>query len=104
MSVVAKAQDILPGKMKIITVGKTRIALCNVDGTMYAIEDICTHDNGPLGEGTLHGDKVECPRHGAKFDVKTGAAVQMPAVTAVKTFPVKVVEGNIVLEGVPNAV
>ena len=70
-----------------------RLALCNVNGEFYAIDDVCTHDGGSLDQGVLEGDRVECPRHGAKFDVKTGRAVVLPAVRPVKTYPVAV-EGD----------
>jgi 3-phenylpropionate/trans-cinnamate dioxygenase ferredoxin subunit len=93
---VAKASEIKPGGMKVVEAGGVRIAICNVDGTFYAIEDVCTHDDGPLGEGTLDGCEVECPRHGARFDVRTGAVTRMPAIVPVKAFPVKV-EGDQVL-------
>ena len=81
--------------MRIVETGGLRIALCNVDGTFYAVEDVCTHDDGPLGEGTLVGREVECPRHGGRFDVTTGRATRMPAVVPVRTFPVRV-EGDAV--------
>ncbi|MBI4057147.1 MAG: non-heme iron oxygenase ferredoxin subunit [Elusimicrobia bacterium] len=95
---VAKVSDIPVGQMKVIQAGSVRVALCNVGGTVYAIEDVCTHDDGPLGEGTLRGEQVECPRHGARFDVKTGKAVRMPAVIPVRTFPVKVENGEVFME------
>ena len=95
---VAKAKDIPVGEMKIVHIGDLRIALCNVKGTLYAIEDVCTHDDGPLGQGALKGEQVECPRHGARFDVKTGAALSMPAIVPVKTFPVKIEGDDVVLE------
>jgi 3-phenylpropionate/trans-cinnamate dioxygenase ferredoxin subunit len=86
---VAKVSEIAAGQIRIVSVGTTRIALCNVAGTLYAVEDRCTHDDGPLGEGTLQGETIECPRHGALFDVKNGAAVRMPAVVPIRTFPVR---------------
>lgn len=95
---VARAAEIAPGRMKIVAAGGERIALCNVNGTLYAIQDLCTHDDGPLGEGTLRGDRVECPRHGAQFDVKTGAAVRMPAIAPVKIYPVRVENGAVFVE------
>ena len=95
---VAKASDVAPGQMRIVEAGGERIALCNVAGTFYAIQDLCTHDDGPLGEGNLKGDQVECPRHGARFDVKSGAAVRMPAIAPVRTYSVRVENGDIVVE------
>lgn len=94
----AKTLEIAPGQMKVVSAGRFQIAICNVDGTFYAIEDVCTHDDGPLGEGTLRGSQVECPRHGARFDVKTGAVTRMPAIVPVRTFPVKVEDGQIFIE------
>jgi 3-phenylpropionate/trans-cinnamate dioxygenase ferredoxin subunit len=70
--------------------------LCNVNGEYCAIEDVCTHDGAPLGNGRLRGEEIACPRHGARFNVKTGAALSMPAVVPVDTYPVKV-EGNSIL-------
>ena len=98
MVAVAKAADIGVGQMRIVEAGGQRIALCNVGGTLYAIQDVCTHDDGPLGEGTLRGDVVECPRHGARFDVRTGAAVRMPAIVPVKTYPVRVDGADVIVE------
>lgn len=98
--VVAKVADIPPGTMKVVEASGLRVALCNVEGTFYAVEDVCTHDDGPLGEGSLRGAELECPRHGARFDVRSGAALRMPAVVPVRTFPVTVVDGTVVLEGV----
>ena len=76
----------------------TGIAICRVDGKLYAIEDICTHDDGPLGEGFLDGCEIECPRHGARFDVRTGPATRMPAAAPVRTFPLKVEDGEVLVE------
>ncbi|MBI5202748.1 MAG: non-heme iron oxygenase ferredoxin subunit [Elusimicrobia bacterium] len=84
--------------MRIVEASGERIAICNVGGTFYAIEDLCSHDDGPLGEGNLKGEQVECPRHGARFDVKSGAAVRMPAIAPVRTFPVRVEGGDVVVE------
>jgi len=69
------------------------IALFNVGGTFYAIDDVCTHDGGPLAEGDLVGNEIECPRHGARFDVRTGKPLCMPAIEPVTTHQV-VVKGD----------
>lgn len=92
---VAKAAQIVPGKMHVFRVGKTRIALANLGGLIFAIEDVCTHDDGPLAEGELRGGVIECPRHGATFDVKTGAALSMPAVVPVRSFEAQVRDGDV---------
>jgi 3-phenylpropionate/trans-cinnamate dioxygenase ferredoxin subunit len=89
----ARTSDIPVGQVRVFTVDGVDIALCNVEGAIYAIDDVCTHDGGPLGEGMLFGDLVECPRHGARFDVKTGQVRALPAVIPVRTYPVQV-EGD----------
>jgi 3-phenylpropionate/trans-cinnamate dioxygenase ferredoxin subunit len=74
------------------------LALCNVDGTLYCIDDVCTHDGGPLDQGELDGCEIECPRHGARFDVTNGRATCMPAIVPVKTHAVRVVDGEVQVE------
>lgn len=100
---IAKLSEISPGQMKLVQAGGLSIALCNVEGRLFAIENVCTHDDGPLGEGALIGTEVECPRHGARFDVRTGAVTRMPAVVPVRTFPVRIEEDSIFVE-VPHGV
>ena len=90
---VAKISEVGEGQAKVVEVRGKRIALCNVKGTIYAIDDICTHDNGPLGEGEIFNGQIECPRHGARFDVRTGKVVCLPAVIPVRTYEVKI-EGD----------
>jgi len=99
---VAKADDIPPGQVRVYELGDRRIALCNVGGTLYAIDDVCTHDGGPLDQGELEGEQIECPRHGARFDVCTGRALTLPAVRPVPTYPVQV-KGNEVMGSVHSA-
>lgn len=90
---IAKTSDTPPGTISVHEAEGKRIALCNVNGRFYAIDDVCTHDGGPLDQGELEGDLVECPRHGAKFDVTNGRAIVLPAVQAVRTYAVQV-EGD----------
>lgn len=92
---VAKAADTAPGTITSVEVAGKRIALCNVNGRYYAIDDVCTHDGAPLDQGELQDNLVECPRHGAKFDVTTGRAVVLPAVRPVQTYPVQVEGDNV---------
>ncbi len=92
--------ELAPGQVKVVTSGTRRLALCNVDGRYYAIDDVCTHDGGPLDQGDLDGEEIECPRHGARFDVTTGRPTCMPAVVPVKTYDVRV-EGGEVQVNVP---
>lgn len=90
---VARVGEIPEGGVKVVRVDEQDIAVFLIDGNYYAIDDICTHDGGPLAEGTLEGCVIECPRHGAKFDVTTGAVKAMPATAPVPTYDVKV-EGD----------
>jgi 3-phenylpropionate/trans-cinnamate dioxygenase ferredoxin subunit len=95
---VARKSEIAPGTTKRVEADGIGILLCNVDGNIYAIEDICTHDGGPLDQGDLEGHCVVCPRHGATFDVRTGEALTLPAVMPVMTFPVTVDGDEILVE------
>lgn len=98
---VAQAADIPPGQARVIDIDGRSIALCHTtggdgsDGTFYAIDNICTHDSGPLGEGDLLGNCIECPRHGALFDVTTGKATTLPAIGRVAAHAVRVVDGSV---------
>lgn len=97
--VAAKVGDVPPGRVKVVEIGEEEVALCNVGGEFYAIANVCTHDEGPLGAGYLLGDEIECPRHGARFNVRTGEVKVLPAIVPVPTFEVKV-EGDTVLVNV----
>jgi 3-phenylpropionate/trans-cinnamate dioxygenase ferredoxin subunit len=90
---VAKVSEIALGTTRRVVADSCEILLCNVDGKIYAIEDVCTHDGGPLDQGELEGDHVVCPRHGATFDVRTGDALTLPAVMPLLTFAVSI-EGD----------
>jgi 3-phenylpropionate/trans-cinnamate dioxygenase ferredoxin subunit len=90
---VARVGDIPSGGVKVVRLEDQSIALFHVDGAYYALDDVCTHDGGPLAEGFLEGDVIECPRHGAKFDVRTGAVLCLPATAPVPMYAVKV-EGD----------
>ena len=92
---VASVSDLPPGKVTQIAVGDKMIALCNVDGTFYALDNVCLHRGGPLGEGYLDGDKLECPWHAWTFNVKTGALTFNPR-EKVLTYEVKI-EGSDIL-------
>ena len=92
---VCSTADLLPGEFQVAYAGDTAIAVFNIDGTLYAIEDVCTHDGGELAGGPIEGFEIECVRHGAKFDLRTGAAVCPPAYIPTVTFPVKVENGSV---------
>jgi metal-sulfur cluster biosynthetic enzyme/nitrite reductase/ring-hydroxylating ferredoxin subunit len=83
-----------PGKLLVEVDGEV-VALFHVEGRFYAIDDVCTHDGGPLVDGELCGYKIACPRHGAKFDIRTGAALSMPAVRPTRAHAVKVDDGGV---------
>ena len=99
MSALARTSQIAPGTTLRVDRAGDAILLCNVDGTIYAIEDTCTHDGEPLDAGALEGCKIECPRHGALFDVTTGAALTLPAFLPVKTYPVRLDGEEIYIAG-----
>ena len=87
---VAAAGDVPAGEMLIVEVAGEEIVLANLDGQIYAFGNECTHRGGPLGEGLLEGDEVECPFHQGRFNVKTGEAVQEPPTEPVATYQVRV--------------
>jgi 3-phenylpropionate/trans-cinnamate dioxygenase ferredoxin subunit len=93
---VAAVGELAPGDKKQIDLDGLAVALFNVEGQYYAIEDVCTHDGAPLAHGRFRGDQITCPRHGARFNVRTGEALSMPAFEPVETYQVKV-EGNDIL-------
>lgn len=95
---VAAASEVPVGKVHVIEVDGKAVALCNVDGTVYAIDDVCTHDGGPLDQGELDGAQIECPRHGARFDVRTGKVLTLPAVRGVHPYVTEVRDGEIYLD------
>ncbi len=95
---VGKLEDVPAGAAKVYEVADRAIAVCNVDGTLYAIDDICTHDEASLEQGYLEGCEIECPRHGARFDVRTGDVTALPAVVPIDTFPVRVSGDDIELD------
>lgn len=97
---VAKAGDVAPGSVLRVEAAGRPIALYNVDGAFYATDEICTHAYASLAEGFLDGATIECPLHGATFDIKTGAALTAPASEPLATYPVRV-DGEDILVAVP---
>jgi len=96
---VASVADIPVGGRKLVEIDGVRIAIFNLDGELHAIEDVCTHDGGPLVEGEVMNEyQVQCPRHGARFDIRTGAALSMPAFEATNTYAVEVDGDDIFVE------
>jgi nitrite reductase/ring-hydroxylating ferredoxin subunit len=99
---VAKVGDVEPGDVKAVKAAGMALALYNLDGTYYATEEICTHAYASLAEGFVFDDAIECPLHGARFSIKTGAVLSDPATEPLKTYPVRV-EGEVILVGIPNS-
>jgi 3-phenylpropionate/trans-cinnamate dioxygenase ferredoxin component len=95
---VGRAEEIPEGGVCVFAAGDRHVAVSRVRGVLYALEDLCTHDDGPLGEGCLEGYEIECPRHGARFDVRNGSVCRMPAAAPVQTFPVKEEDGDVLVE------
>jgi 3-phenylpropionate/trans-cinnamate dioxygenase ferredoxin subunit len=92
---VAQTSDLAPGEKMLVEYDENDVGLFNINGEFYAISDVCTHDNGPLVEGKLDGEWIICPRHGARFNVKTGQQT-MPAFAPVPLYEVKI-EGDDIL-------
>jgi 3-phenylpropionate/trans-cinnamate dioxygenase ferredoxin subunit len=97
---VCPLSELPPGAMRLVENGETKIGVFNCDGALYAIEDRCSHDDGPLAEGEFDAATctVECPRHGSLFDLTTGRPKTLPAYAPVRTFATAVVDDTIVLE------
>ena len=98
---IAPVSELPNGERLFVEIADKPIVIFNIADQIFAIGDVCTHDNGPLGDGDLEGHEIVCPRHGAKFDVRTGKATQMPAVEDIPAYPVQVRDGNIFV-GMPK--
>jgi 3-phenylpropionate/trans-cinnamate dioxygenase ferredoxin subunit len=94
--IIANVDDLPSGRMSCVEVEGRRLLLANVDGTFYATDDTCTHEDASLSSGSLHGDYVKCPLHGSRFSLRTGEPVEEPADEPVNCYPVRV-EGDSVL-------
>ena len=100
---VCPLEELPPGSVKIVDAGDVLVGVYNLDGQLYALEDRCSHYDGPLAEGDIELVDEElavaiCPRHGARFDIRTGRPLSLPAVEPVETFPVRVEDGIVKLE------
>jgi len=95
---VAKTDEIAPGQARRVEVHGKRLALFNIEGNFYAIDDTCTHKGGPLSEGAVAGEQVTCPWHKAKFNIRTGDVVGPPARQGVARYSVRVTGTDIEIE------
>ena len=98
---IAPASELPNGERLFVEVEGRAIVILSIAGQFFAIDDICTHDDGPLGDGDIEGYNIVCPRHGGEFDVRTGKAVQLPAVVDIRAYPVRVVDSMIQV-GIPK--
>jgi len=90
---VAKVEELKPGFWRVVEFDDIEVMVFNVDGEFFAIEDVCTHDGGSLSDGELEGCEIICPRHGARFDIKTGKVTAPPAYEDLTAFPTRVENG-----------
>jgi len=100
---VAPLEELSPGSMRLVAAGVLTIGVYNCNGSLHAIEDRCSHDDGPLCEGDWDPEEgvVVCPRHGSNFDVRTGEALTLPAFEPVSTYPVRVEDGRVEVDITP---
>ncbi len=92
---ICTVDDLPPGERLFIELDDEAVVIFNIAGDFYAIADVCTHDMGPLGEGEVEDHQVICPRHGARFDIRTGEVLTLPAVKGVASYPVRVKDGMV---------
>ncbi len=97
---VAEVDELPNGERIIVEIDGEPIAVFNIAGELYAITDVCSHDDGPVAEGQLHDHSIECPRHGARFDVRSGEVLSLPAIVDIPAYPVRV-EGQEIQVGLP---
>ncbi len=98
---VAESGELPEGERLFVEIDDLPIVVFRIAGMLFAIADTCSHDDGPLGDGDLEGYEIICPRHGARFDVRTGKALSLPAVVDIPAYPVREVDGQIEV-GIPR--
>lgn len=98
---IAPETELPNGERLYVEIEGLPIVIFNIAGQYFAIGDVCSHDNGPLGDGLLDGNLIVCPRHGAEFDIRTGKALTLPAVVDIPAYPIRVVDGKIEI-GIPR--
>jgi 3-phenylpropionate/trans-cinnamate dioxygenase ferredoxin component len=100
--VIGNVDELPVGERLYIEIDDQPVVVFNIAGKLFAIGDVCTHDEGPLSDGHLEGNEIVCPRHGARFDVQTGEALSLPAVIDTPAYPIRVTDGQIEI-GIPTA-
>jgi 3-phenylpropionate/trans-cinnamate dioxygenase ferredoxin subunit len=98
---IAAENEVGDGERLFVEIDKQPIVVFRVAGKLFAIGDVCSHDDGPLGDGEIEGDEIICPRHGARFDIHTGKVRSLPAVMDIPAYPVRVRNGQIEI-GIPS--
>ncbi len=98
---IVKASDIPEGERLVLEINNLPIVIFNVSGELMATGDLCSHDEGPIGDGDIDGDQIVCPRHGARFDLHTGKALTLPAVEGIPVYPIQIVDDFIEI-GIPK--
>lgn len=98
---LASLDELPNGERMFFEIDEQPVVLFNIAGQLFAIADVCSHDDGPLGDGELDGFEIVCPRHGASFEVRSGKVLSLPAVIDIPAYPVRVVDGQIEL-GLPK--
>lgn len=98
---VAQVSDLPNGERLYLTIDELPIVVFNIAGSLFAIADLCSHDDGPLGDGELDGMEIVCPRHGARFDIRNGKVLSLPAIVDIPAYPVRVLDGEIQI-GLPQ--
>lgn len=98
---VGEIDEVKVGERLFIEIDEKPIVILNIEGQLYAIADVCSHDDGPVGEGTLEGFEISCPRHGARFDIRTGKVLALPAFVDIPAYPVRLVGDQIEI-GIPT--
>ena len=97
---VGSIEELKQGERLFIEIDEKPIVIINIDGQFYAFADVCSHDDGPVGEGILEGFEIICPRHGARFDVRTGKVLALPAFVDIPAYPVRLMGDQIEI-GIP---
>jgi 3-phenylpropionate/trans-cinnamate dioxygenase ferredoxin subunit len=92
---VASTEELAPGSRRVIDMDGVAVAVFNLGGEYFAIQDICPHDGGELANGELEGEVIICPRHGARFSIRTGAVLGPPAYEDVRSYPVRIDNGRV---------